>query len=291
MHIETNRAHWDEVADFHRESYDTKSLVTNPSALSTVAEEDAELLLPFLPNNSAAGLDMIHLQCHIGADTLSWARMGAHMTGVDMSARSLDIARELAAEASQDIEYIQSTIADAENLLAGRVFDVVYTSIGVLGWLDDLEQWARLVSSLLRPGGTFFIREGHPMAMALDIEAPEGVLRLDWPYFNVGPLVDESDADYSSPNQVTNARTYEWAHPLSEVFSSLMRAGLTIVDFQEQDTLPWKFLPWMVPTNAGRQQDPNCAAYSYQLPSGLRALCPLTYSLVARKTQQPSGIE
>ena len=115
---------------------------------------------------------MIHLQCHIGTDTLSWARLGAHMTGLDMSASSLDIARELTAEAGQDIEYLQSTIGDAQSLLAGRRFDVVYTSIGVLGWLDDLDQWARLVASLLRPGGLFYIREGHPMAMALDVEAP-----------------------------------------------------------------------------------------------------------------------
>ena len=281
-HIETNRVHWDEVADLHRESYDAKSLVSNPSALSTVVEEDVELLCPHLPNKSVAGLDMIHLQCHIGTDTLSWSRLGAHMTGLDMSARSLDIARELTAEAGQDIEYLQSTIAYAQSLLAGRRFDVVYTSIGVLGWLDDLDQWARLVASLLRPGGLFYIREGHPMAMALDVEASEGVLRLDWPYFNVGAVVEESEADYSSTTPLSATRTYEWAHPLSEVFTSLISAGLTIVDFQEHDTLPWKFLPWMVPTGRTTIHSDKGRDYSYQLPTHLRALCPLTYSLVAK---------
>lgn len=137
--LAVNRAHWDEVAELHRDSYDIASLADGTRKLSDTVEEDLPLLTPFLPNGSVWGLDMIHLQCHIGNDTLSWARLGAHMTGVDMSAESLRIARELAAQVKVEIEYVRSSIHDARTVLDGRRFDVVYTSIGVLTWLDDLD--------------------------------------------------------------------------------------------------------------------------------------------------------
>jgi len=229
-------------------------------------------MAPFLPDGSVAGLDLIHLQCHIGTDTLSWAKLGANVTGLDMSVESLATARKLCAAAGVQAEYVQSTIADAAGALAGRTFDVVYTSIGVLSWLDDLDQWARLIAGLLRPGGVFFLREGHPMAQAMDWEAPAGELRLGWPYFNCGPQVDESSDDYSSPTPLRHARTFNWAHPLSEVIGSLLRAGLTLVDFQEQQDIPWRLLNWL---------EPDHALDGFVLPPALRDLCPLTYSLVA----------
>jgi len=273
-HLADNRAHWDEVAGLHRESYDAEGLVADPDRISDIVVDDAQLMAPFLPDRSVEGLDMIHLQCHIGTDTLSWARLGANMTGMDLSGDSLAIARELAVQAGLTIEYVQSSIHDAATVLAGRTFDVVYTSIGVLNWLDDLEEWAHLIASLLRPGGIFYVRDGHPMAMAVDEHTPEGVLQLGWPYFNVGPLMDESDMDYSSPEKVGNARTYEWAHPLSEIFGSLLGAGLKILDFQEQQTIPWAPFAWI-----GYSE----TLHAHVLPDNLRNLCPLTFSLVAQR--------
>ncbi|MDR1187149.1 MAG: class I SAM-dependent methyltransferase [Bifidobacteriaceae bacterium] len=270
--LATNRAHWDEVAELHRESYDTASLVGGATRLSGVVEEELPLLGPFLPKGAVAGLDLIHLQCHIGTDTLSWARLGARVTGLDMSAESLRIARELAERAGVEVEFVNSTIAEAATALAGRRFDVVHTSIGALNWLDDLDVWARLVAGLLRPGGVLFLHEGHPMALSLDPDAAEGVLRLKWPYFNSGPIRDDSDIDYSSPQRVRNSTTYDWSHGLGEVLGSLLRAGLTILDFQEHRTLPWAVVPWM-------ERDPHG---SFTLPESLRPLCPLAYSLVAR---------
>ena len=275
-HIDTlavNRAHWDEVATLHRVSYDTAGLVADATRLSTGVRQDVPLLAPYLPGGTVAGLDMIHLQCHIGSDTLSWARLGARMTGLDMSGESLRIARDLAAQAGLDIDYIQASINDAAAALVGRTYDVVYTSIGVLSWLDDLTVWADLIAGLLRPGGIFFIREGHPMAYSLDDTAPPGELRLGWPYFNNGPLLDESSEDYSSPVPVANARTFEWAHSLGEILGSLLKAGLTILDYQEHKTLPWKQLPWMEPQPLGE----------YALPESLRDFCPLAFTLVARR--------
>jgi len=271
--FETNRARWDEIAPLHRDSYGTAALIGDAKSLATGVVLDAPLLEPYLPGGSVSGLDMIHLQCHIGSDTLSWARLGAHMTGLDFSAESLRIAREMAGAAGLDIEYVQTSINDAATVLAGRTFDVVYTSVGVLAWLDDLQVWADLIASLLRPGGVFFIREGHPMAMALDQAAPSGVLRLDWPYFNRGPIREQSAEDYSSDTPVQNEVTYEWAHSLGEILGSLLHAGLTIVDFQEHKTLAWKLMDWMEPQPQSE----------YALPEELRDLCPLAFTLVARK--------
>jgi SAM-dependent methyltransferase len=156
------------------------------------------------------------------------------------------------------------------------MFDVVYTSVGVLWWLDDLTAWARLIAQILRPSGVFFIREVHPIASALDDQAQAGELRLDWPYFNVGPILDESDQDYSSPVPVANAATYGWAHSLGEIIGSLLSSGLTVLDYQEHRTLPWKLLPWMEREN----DDPSAR---FVLPESLRENCPLEFSLVARK--------
>lgn len=267
-----NKAHWDEVAELHRISYDTPALLASRDALSSVVTEDARLLVPYLPDGSVAGLDLLHLQCHIGTDTLSWARLGARVTGLDLSPESLRVARDLACQAGLDIEYVESSIADAKEALAGRRFDVVYTSIGAICWLDDLDQWAGVIAGALRPGGVFFIRDHHPVAAALDYEGPPGELRLTWPYFNTGPLIEESPDDYSSPDPVRNARTYEWAHSLEDVIGSLLRAGLAIRDFREHKTLPWSMVPWM-------ERDGE----SYVLPAPLRDFCPLTFSLVATK--------
>ena len=272
-HLAYNEAHWDEVADLHRLSYEAESLVNDPNRLSDIVVDDARLMAPFLPDGSVEGLDVIHLQCHIGTDTLSWARMGARMTGVDLSGESLRIARDLADRAGLEIEYVQSSIHDAAAALAGRSYDVVYTSIGVLYWLDDLDEWARLIAGILRPGGIFFIREGHPMAMSIDPLTPKGELKLGWPYFNCGPQVDESDVDYSSPEKVGNARTFGWSHPLGEIIVSLINAGLRITDFQEHQTLPWSLFDWM---------DYSEELHAHVLPEPLRNLCPLAFSLVAQ---------
>ena len=268
-----NRAHWDEVAALHRQSYDTAGLVADPGRLATGVQQDVPLLEPWLPGGSVAGLEMMHLQCHIGSDTLSWARLGARMTGLDMSGESLRIARELADQAGVEVEYVESSINDAATALAGRSFDVVYTSIGVLAWLDDLTAWANLIAGLLRPGGIFFIREGHPMVLAMDGEAPPGELRISWPYFNVGPIAEDSSGDYSSAVPVANGRTFQWAHGLGEILGCLLKAGLTILDFQEHKTMPWKQLPWLEPQ----------PLREYALPEPLRDFCPLEFTLVARR--------
>jgi len=274
IHLNTNRARWDELAELHRESYDTSRRIDEPDIISSIVVADAAQLAPFLPDGAVVGLDLLHLQCHIGTDTLSWARLGARVTGLDLSPESLRVARELAQQAGLDIEYVQSSIADGATALVGRRFDVVYTSIGVLAWLDDLTVWANLIASVLRPGGIFFIREGHPMAMCFDPDAPPGEFKVKWPYFDTGPQEEENEADYSSPEPVHHTKTYEWSHSLAEIIQSLLRAGLTILDFNEHQDLPWQNLPWM---------ELDESLDSYVLPGPMRDYCPLAFSIVARR--------
>ncbi len=130
-----------------------------------------------------AGLDAVHLQCHIGTDTVSLARLGAKLTGLDFSAPALDEGRRLAEAAGAEIEFVESDLYGAPEALGRERFDLVYTGIGALCWLPDVRRWAEVVASLLRPGGRLFIREGHPMLWALTDPREDGLLVVEYPYF------------------------------------------------------------------------------------------------------------
>ena len=133
-----------------------------------------------------AGLDAVHLQCHIGTDTLSLARLGASMCGLDFSAPALDVARRLAADCGERIEYTRAEVYDAVDALGAERFDLVYTGIGALCWLPDVGRWAATVAGLLRRGGRLFLREGHPMLWTLRDPRPDGLLVIEYPYFETG---------------------------------------------------------------------------------------------------------
>src|SRR3712207_2487658 len=155
---EVNRANWDDRARAHAASadYDVAAFAADPRHLSGVVRFDLPLL------GDIAGLRGVHLQCHIGTDTVSLARLGATMTGVDFSPASLEQARLLAERAGTPVEFVESDVYAAADVLEPGGFDLVYTGIGALCWLPDIRRWARTVAALLRPGGRLFIREGHP---------------------------------------------------------------------------------------------------------------------------------
>lgn len=253
--------------------YDLDGLAADPSRITDVATDDLAILLPHLSGQTVEGLDVVHLQCHIGTDTLSLARSGARMTGVDFSAESLSVARALAERAGLQIEYVESEVTASHKAL-GKTFDLVYTSIGTITWLPDLQRWAEAVVALLRPGGTFFIRDGHPMMYAIDFEQPDP-LTLRHRYFNTGePEVWDLPGTYTDgeASSITHVRTYEWPHPISEIISELIGVGLTIVHFAEEKTLPWEAFPNLIYRDR-----------RFVLPPHLENLLPLTFSLVARK--------
>ena len=174
-----NRASWDERVPAHLASpeYSVARFYADPRFLSGVVRFDAPLL------GSVTGLRGMHLQCHIGTDTVSLARLGASMTGVDFSWPAIAAARELAAGTGADASFVQSDVYGAADAVGDGGFDFVYTGIGALCWLPDIRRWARVVAALLRPGGRLFIREGHPMLWTLAEPGDDGLLVVRYPYF------------------------------------------------------------------------------------------------------------
>jgi SAM-dependent methyltransferase len=203
-----------------------------------------------------AGRDVLHLQCHLGTETLAFARRGARATGLDFSQASMTAARDIAAQAGLDVDYVQANVYDAEQALEGRQFDIVYTGKGALCYLPDLERWASVVARLLRPGGRLYLVEFHPLLNSLGPkpgpgEGPELLLRHD--YLSGGGAVHrDATHTYTDGPAVEGATdSYEWMHGISEVVNALTHAGLTIRRLRESDELPWPRWPQMVRTPSG----------------------------------------
>ncbi len=235
-YLEVNRRNWDERAGIHAGSaeYGLDRFRDDPHHLSNVVRYD----LPRL--GDITGQRVVHLQCHIGTDTLSLARLGATVTGLDMSGESLRVARDLAQGA---VEYVQADVYSAREVLAGH-FDLVYTGIGALCWLPDVDRWAATVASLLNPGGRLFIREGHPVLWAMDYDSP-GDLRITYPYFTTEqPIVESVETSYAATDRtIANATTHSWNHGLGEIITAVLDHGMTLTAFQEHRSVPWQPFP------------------------------------------------
>jgi len=269
-HLEANRRNWDERVAGHLVAYDTDGFVADAARISSVVRDDLALMTPHLPGGSVAGLTLAHLQCHIGTDTLSFARLGARVTGIDFSGEAIAAARGLAERAGLEARFVQATVDEASVAVTER-FDIVYTSIGALTWLPDLAAWARSIRALLAPGGLFYVRDTHPMLATLDDEREDGLLIVRYPYFGgAEPLRFDNEFSYAGDARLTNTTNYEWPHPLSEIVGALLGEGLVIEALGEHDTLPWRALPHMVPEGE-----------NWVLPEG-RERVPLTFSLAAR---------
>ncbi|MGB9483187.1 MAG: class I SAM-dependent methyltransferase, partial [Candidatus Dormiibacterota bacterium] len=194
-----NLANWDERAPAHAKSpdYAVDRFIEDPTYLSEVVRFD----LPRLGGiQDARG---VHLQCHIGTDTISLARLGARMTGLDFSPAALREARRLAAATNLDVDFVEADLYDAVTALGIGSFDLVYTGIGALCWLPDIENWAAVVSDLLVPGGRLFIRDTHPMLGSVGNPRPDGLLVLEYPYCGVPePLVETEGGTYVQTDAV-----------------------------------------------------------------------------------------
>lgn len=264
-----NLQNWDDRVPLHQDAYGLDAF-DDPAHLSDVVTHDLKALTPYLPSQSLLGLDLCHLQCHIGTDTLSLARAGATVTGVDFSASALRVARDLAESHGVHAAWVETDVLDARAAVSGD-FDVVYTSIGTITWLDDLDRWAAQVAQLLRPGGVFYIRDGHPALYALDENAER--LTTRYPYFGDGRAQRwDDESTYVGAGTVAHPRTYEWPHPLSEIIGSLLGAGLRLLHFGEGKVLPWRFSPRMVEVPHG-----------FAWPQSERDLIPCTYTIIAAR--------
>ncbi|WDF34650.1 class I SAM-dependent methyltransferase [Arthrobacter agilis] len=235
----TDLSNWEDRVPLHEAVYGVERL-DDPGYLTSVVRTDLAALTPFLPGGSVAGLDVCQLQCHVGTDTMSLVRAGARVTGVDFSPSALASAAGLAARLGLDATWVESDVLDARGAVEGG-FDVVYTSIGTIAWLPDLDRWAAQIAGLLRAGGTFYIRDGHPVLYSVD-EQGDG-LTLCHPYLGDGEAqVWDEASTYAGDGVVAHSRTFEWAHPISEIVNALIGAGLTILRMDEGTTPPVAFL-------------------------------------------------
>ncbi|HEY6277901.1 MAG TPA: class I SAM-dependent methyltransferase [Streptosporangiaceae bacterium] len=236
-----NRASWDERAGPHAASpdYAVSSFAADPAFLSEVVRFD----LPRL--GDVSGLRGAHLQCHIGTDTISLARLGADMTGLDFSPAAIAQARRIAGVAGADVRFEEADVYEAVAVLGAESFDLVYTGIGALCWLPDIRRWAGVVAGLLRPGGRLFIREGHPMLWALDDARADGLLAVEYTYFErEEPMIFDEAGTYVETDAVfTHNLTHEWNHGLGEIVTALMTAGMDVTGLAEHDSIPWEGMP------------------------------------------------
>jgi ubiquinone/menaquinone biosynthesis C-methylase UbiE len=223
------------------------------------------------------GKTLLHLQCHFGIDTLSWARLGARVTGADFSPAAIRLAREIAADIGiEDARFVESNLYDLPANLDGG-FDVVYTSRGVLGWLPDIRGWARVVARFVKPGGRFYISEAHPVLQVFENEGVRpGELRLQYPYWEHGnPLIFDVHGSYADPSADLGEEHKEhgWDHGLGEIVTALIDAGLRIDRLDEHPFLEW-------PADFLVEREPGGGVYV--LPEGPGEL-PLMFSLLATK--------
>jgi SAM-dependent methyltransferase len=268
-YLDANKELWNALAKIHYETesddYNVKSFLKGKSTLKSYELKEM---------GNVNGKSLLHLQCHFGLDTLAWAREGAIVTGVDFSSEGIRLAKLLAKKADIKARFIESNIYDLPKVL-NEEFDIIYTSIGVLCWLDDLRAWGKVIAKFLKPGGIFYIAETHPFSYVFDNET-EGITELQVyaNYFHdPKPMEFTADGSYASVNTIFSPKKeYEWAHSISDIINSLIRAGLRIEFLNEYPCTVWKQFPF-----AERDSD------GYYRLKNQKAVIPLLFSLKAVK--------
>lgn len=243
-YLELNRANWDDRVPAHLASadYAAQRFIDDAAFISHVVRFDLPLL------GDVAGLQAVHLQCHIGTDTISLARLGASITGLDFSAPAVAAATKLAAAAGADATFVESDVYAAPAVLGEAAFDLVYTGVGAVTWLPSVRRWARVVAALLRPGGRLFIRDGHPMLWSLEDGRPDGLLVVRYPYFETPePVIFDDPGTYVATEAVIeHGVTHTWNHSIADIVTALLDAGLTLTGLAEHDSVPWEALPGLM---------------------------------------------
>jgi len=263
--IKANLGLWNEWTEVHETSafYDVEGFKQGGLSLRPIERDEL---------GDVRGKRLLHLQCHFGLDTLSWARLGATVTGVDFSEKAITLARELAAETGVPATFVHSTIDDLEAVLQGE-FDIVFTSYGAIEWLSDLGRWAHTVDHFLKPGGTFYMVEIHPFAQMLDDIDDHPELRFAGPYFPTDrPQRFDIRGSYADPDAPVKAVAYSWTHNFAEIINALLGVGLELEYLHE---FPCSVAPFS--RSMKRAEDGW-----YYLPGDRRDV-PFLYSLKATK--------
>ena len=221
-----NRKSWNSVVDTHllSELYDMKSFLNGRNSLSGI---EKDLL------GDITGKSVLHLQCHFGQDSISMARMGADVIGVDLSDQAITKAKELTVSTKTSAEYICSDIYDLQKHLE-RKFDIVFTSFGTIAWLPDLDKWAKIIASFLKPTGKFIFAEFHPVIWMYD----DDFNAITYNYLNSGPIVETETGSYADRKSTQKQEYVTWNHGIGEVINSLVTNGLSLQSFEEFDYSP-----------------------------------------------------
>jgi len=267
-YTKANRKLWNAWTQIHETSefYDNEAFKAGRSTLKSIELEEL---------SDVCGKSLLHLQCHFGQDTLSWARLGARVTGVDLSDEAIKLAGLLAAELNLDARFICSDIYELPGVFDEQ-FDIVFTSYGVLAWLSDLDRWAEIIARFLKPGGIFYIVEIHPYSDTLDDWETEPGLGIRYPYFKPAePMVFDAETSYAEPHAIHTdpIRNYQWNHSMAEILNALMDAGLHIQFLHEFPMTVFQQLPFMKEIDGW-----------YRLPENLPEI-PFLFSVKATKPE------
>lgn len=265
-----NLANWEERVAIHvgPDGYDIDGLLSDPARLSRTVRNDLPLL------KSVAGLDVAHLQCHIGTDTLSLARLGARsVAGIDFSPKAIAQCRKLFERAGMRGRFEIGDVHDAADHLGDAAYDFVYASIGAINWIPSIARWMAVAARLLRPGGRLYLRDAHPMAMVVDPDSTDEI-RLHYAYGETRePVTLQDEQTYAGDGTpLANTTTHEWSHGLGEIVQAALDAGLVITGLHEHFYIEWPMFPAMVSVEPGR----------YVLPDRPERL-PLLFTLTASK--------
>ena len=260
-----NRRSWEERAAIHLEDrtgfYRIDRVRAGEDVLGEIEAEEI---------GDVAGKRLLHLQCHFGLDTLCLAQRGAAATGVDFSSTAIAGARALAAELRLAAQFVEADVYDARAQLSGS-FDIVYVTWGAICWLPDIARWARVVASLLTPGGALYLADAHPAALAMEeIEGQIGP-HYPWRVPPDRPLLFEDAVTYTGDERkLTHTRNYEWIHPFSAIVNGIVGAGLSLDFLNEHERLPWRLFPSMTAAEGGLFRMPHSTP-SFPLSFSLRA--------------------
>ncbi len=239
-YLEINKQSWNNRTDAHLQSdfYDLQNFIKGKSSLNTI---ELDLL------GNLKGKSILHLQCHFGQDTISLNRLGAEVTGVDLSDKAIENAKKLAKETNTNATFICSDIYDLPNHL-NKQFDIVFTSYGTIAWLPDLNKWGKIVSHFLKPSGKFIFVEFHPFVWMFD----DDFEKISYSYFNAGEIIEIESGTYADRDAKIVQKNITWNHSISEVINSLMKNGMEIKSFNEFDYSPYNCFNQTVEAEPGK---------------------------------------
>jgi len=240
-YFEVNKDTWNKKVSIHKTSefYDVEGFKKGENSLNAYELNEV---------GDVKGKRLLHLQCHFGQDTLSWSRLGAKCTGVDLSDEGIKEAKKLNNELGLDAIFIESNLYDVPKKVKGK-FDIVFTSYGVVGWLPDLKTWGEIIASKLKKGGVFYMIEFHPIVWMYDfLQTPP---KLTYPYLNKDVIYEEYNGTYTNSDAAIVSKEYGWNHGLGEVVTALTNAGLQIEFLHEFEKSPYNSFPEMDKTEDG----------------------------------------